>query len=76
MKANKHGYTKVAGKVSEKVDNIFRTIDDIAKRSGYARGAVRQHLEDMLKKGKVEKSRRVAYRLKPKSRPTGKRGEP
>jgi predicted ArsR family transcriptional regulator len=55
---NRFGYRMGSGAqiLSESVDAMPRTADEIAQRAGHPRGAVREHLEDMHAKGFVSKS--------------------
>lgn len=54
---NRFGYRIGSGaqRLSEAVDSQPRTTEEIVERAGHPRGAVRQHLDDMVTKGFVVK---------------------
>jgi len=71
------GYREGSGAqiLSDAVDATWRTVEEIAKLAGNPRGAVRAHLEHMLGKGFVERSKidnRVRYRLAAAYRPSSR----
>lgn len=68
MAKNEFGYREGSGAqaLSDAVDATWRTVEEISEVAGHPRGAVRAHLEHMLGKGFVERSKidnRVRYRL-------------